>query len=89
MLMSARPAGSARLLTDVKEAHGRDSAAREPALDRLATALGRDFADQLVAALSKEALDRLEAALSRGFADRIAALAKERPRMPATRTATC
>jgi hypothetical protein len=81
-LLAVRPAGSARLLADVKRLHGRGADDRESALDRLAAALGRDFADQLVATLSKEALDRLEAALSRDFADRIAALAAAHPGTP-------
>lgn len=68
---------SARLLEDVNELHGRDSNGRETALHRLEAALGRDFAQRLVAALSKDALHRLEAALSRDFADRIAALARD------------
>lgn len=71
-LMDIAPAASMRLLADVI-AHGSDSGDREPAFDRLQAALGREFAERLVAALSKEALDRLEAALSRDFADRLAA----------------
>jgi hypothetical protein len=78
-LMVARPtASSPRLLADVDELLGDGGDDRERPLDRLAAALGRDFADRLVAALSTEALDRLEAALSRDFADRLAELAKER-----------
>lgn len=53
-LMDIAPAASSRLLADVQKLHGRDSDARESALDRLEAALGRDFADQLVAALSDE-----------------------------------
>ena len=78
-LVDAAPAASSRLLADVKELHGRDSEDRKPAIDRLEAALGRDFAERLVAALSEEALDRLDAALSRDFAERLAALrAKQR-----------
>ena len=78
-LMVARPtASSPRLLADVDELPGDGGDDREPPLDRLAAALGRDFADRLVAALSTEALDRLEAALRRDFADRIAEVARER-----------
>jgi hypothetical protein len=70
-LIDIAPAASQRLLTDVIT-HGSERD-REPAFDRLQAALGREFAERLVAALSQEALDRLEAALSRDFADRIAA----------------
>lgn len=50
-LTKAAAAGSPRLLADVKAfADGQDK--REPALIRLEEALGRDFADRLVAALS-------------------------------------
>jgi hypothetical protein len=78
-LVVARPtASSLRLLADVDEFPGDGDDDRELPLDRLAAALGRDFADRLVAALSTEALDRLEAALSRDFADRLAGLARER-----------
>jgi hypothetical protein len=76
--VAAPTASSPRLLADLDEHHGRGPDDREPPLDRLAAALGRDFADRLVAALSTEALDRLEAALSRDFADRITQLARER-----------
>ena len=44
-------AGSPRLLADVKALDER-TAEREPALSRLEEALGRDFADRLVSALS-------------------------------------
>lgn len=77
-LMAVRSATSTRLLADVEGTHGRAQGEQEPALDRLAAALGRDFADRLVATLSQEALDRLEATLSREFTDRIVALAKDR-----------
>jgi ABC-type branched-subunit amino acid transport system ATPase component len=78
-LVNVAAAASPRLLVDVKELHGHDSDDRESALERLEAVLGRDFADRLVAALSKHARRRLEAALSPEFADQIAsALAKER-----------
>ena len=44
-------AGSPRLLADVKALDER-TPDREPALSRLEEALGRDFADRLVSALS-------------------------------------
>lgn len=71
-------ASSSRLFADVSEPAGYGGGDNERPLDRLAAALGRDFADRLVAALSSHALDRLEAALSRDFADRVAELARER-----------
>jgi hypothetical protein len=78
-LMVARPtASSSRLLADVGEVPGYGGGGHGRPLDRLAAALGSDFADRLVAALSSAALDRLEAALTREFADRIAELARER-----------
>jgi hypothetical protein len=46
-------AGSPRLHADVRDFDGRDEK-REPALSRLEEALGRDFADRLVAALSAQ-----------------------------------
>jgi hypothetical protein len=49
----AAAAGSPRLLADVKAFDGQDEK-REPALTRLEEALGRDFADRLVAALSAQ-----------------------------------
>jgi len=49
----AAAAGSPRLLADVKALDGRDEE-REPALNRLEHALGRDLADRLVAALSAQ-----------------------------------
>jgi hypothetical protein len=51
------PAGSYRLLADVKAFDGFDPGKRAPALIRLEAALGRDFADRLVAALSEERPD--------------------------------
>ena len=78
-LVTAARSAPPRLLADVEELHGREPADRGPAVDRLARALGRDFAERLVAALSTEALGRLETALSPEFAAQLAAaLAKDR-----------
>jgi hypothetical protein len=52
VLTSVAPAASNRLLADVKALVGDDDETRESALLRLEEALGRDFADRLVAALS-------------------------------------
>lgn len=56
VLTKVAPAGSSRLLADVKALGERDPdpAKRAPALIRLEAALGRDFADRLVAALTTE-----------------------------------
>jgi hypothetical protein len=54
VLTNVAPAASSRLLADVEALHGCDSGEREPAIDRLEAALGRDFADRLVTALSDE-----------------------------------
>lgn len=54
VLSKIAPAGSARLLADVSAFQGKAAAPKKPALDRLEAALGRDFADRLVAALSTE-----------------------------------
>jgi hypothetical protein len=53
VLSDVAPAASIRLLADVRALGGEDEN-REPALLRLEEALGRDFADRLVAALSAE-----------------------------------
>ena len=53
-LTKVAPAGSSRLLADVKALDGRDPSTRISALDRLEAALGREFADRLVTALSNE-----------------------------------
>jgi hypothetical protein len=50
------PAGSTRLLADVSAPAEKD-APKTPALDRLEAALGRDFADRLIAALSDKRVD--------------------------------
>ena len=48
----ATAAASQRILADVSAFAEDDTVPREPALDRLEAAIGRDFADRLVAALS-------------------------------------
>ncbi|MGH3136140.1 MAG: hypothetical protein ACRDPV_06580 [Gaiellaceae bacterium] len=52
VLTTVAPAGSRRLLADVSAIAGKGAVAKTPALDRLEAAIGRDFADRLVAALS-------------------------------------
>lgn len=56
-LTKIAPAASSRLLADVNALAKPDADQRASALIRLEAALGRDFADRLVAALS-EALER-------------------------------
>jgi len=56
-LMNVAPTGSPRLLAAVHALDGSDPAEREPALDRLEAALGRDFADRLVASLADARVD--------------------------------
>jgi hypothetical protein len=46
--------GAFRLLADVRALEDRDVDPRTPALTRLEAALGRDFADRLMNALSQE-----------------------------------
>jgi hypothetical protein len=58
VLAQVAPAGSLRLLADVK-ALGGEGDERAPALIRLEQALGRDFADRLVVALSDSAEPRV------------------------------
>ena len=53
VLTKVAPAGSSRLLADVEALGKHYPATRAPALVRLEEALGRDFADRLVAALSE------------------------------------
>jgi len=55
--LSAVPSGSPRLLADVRALDELDTHGREPAFERLEAALGRDFADRLVAALSSDSVD--------------------------------
>jgi hypothetical protein len=54
VLTKVAPAGSSRLLADVKALAQQPDEKRDSALHRLEAALGRDFADRLVAALSAE-----------------------------------
>jgi hypothetical protein len=55
LLTKVAPAGSLRLLADVKALDLREETdERTPALTRLEDMLGREFADRLVAALSAE-----------------------------------
>ncbi len=76
-LVAANPSSTARLLADVAEVDGRQPDDRKPVVDRLAVALGRDLADQLVAELSSDALGRLDAGLTPAFVDRLATLASD------------
>ena len=48
----APAASSKRILADVSAVAGNAGVSKQPALDRLEAAIGRDFADRLVAALS-------------------------------------
>jgi len=57
-LTKIAPAASSRLLADVNALAKSDPGQRGTALVRLEAALGRDFADRLVAALSAERPDR-------------------------------
>ncbi len=57
-LTKIAPAASSRLLADVNALAKSDPGQRAPALVRLEAALGRDFADRLVAALSVERAER-------------------------------
>lgn len=57
VLAQVAPMGSLRLLADVK-ALGGEGDERAPALTRLEQALGRDFTDRLVGALSESAEPR-------------------------------
>jgi hypothetical protein len=52
VLMKAAPEASTRILADVSALAAPERAPMEPALERLEQAIGRDFADRLVAALS-------------------------------------
>ena len=52
VLTKVAPTGSRRLLADVDALAGKGSVTKTPAFARLEAALGRDFADRLVAALS-------------------------------------
>jgi hypothetical protein len=54
VLMKVAPEASTRILADVSALAAPDRAPKEPALERLEQALGREFADRLVAALSEQ-----------------------------------
>lgn len=60
-LTKVAPAASSRLLADVHALDRPDPGKRSSALIRLEAALGRDFADRLVAALSEERAERRNA----------------------------
>jgi hypothetical protein len=53
VLSAVAPGGANRLLADVNALDEHDADARIPALARLEKALGRDFADRLLEALSE------------------------------------
>ncbi|MGH3111776.1 MAG: hypothetical protein ACRDQT_12760 [Gaiellaceae bacterium] len=55
VIAQAPPSASIRLLADVRALDGRAVDERAPALVRLEEALGREFADRLVSALSERA----------------------------------
>jgi len=52
VLIGVAPAASKRILADASALVSAERAPKEPALERLEQAIGRDFADRLVAALS-------------------------------------
>ena len=58
VLTKVAPAASQRILADVSAFAESSTVPKEPALDRLEAALGRDFADRLVAALSDKSSNR-------------------------------
>jgi hypothetical protein len=58
VLVKVAPAASRRILADVRAFAEHKTTSKQPALDRLEAALGRDFADRLVAALSEQSDDR-------------------------------
>ncbi len=58
ILTKIAPTASSRLLADVNALAKSDRRRRAPALVRLEAALGRDFADRLVVALSTEQPER-------------------------------
>ena len=53
VLTKVAPAASSRILADASALVASERARKEPALERLEQAIGRDFADRLVAALSE------------------------------------
>jgi hypothetical protein len=58
VLTKVAPAASQRILADVTAFGEGTTAPKVPALVRLEAAIGRDFADRLVAALSEKSVDR-------------------------------
>ena len=54
VLTTVAPTASTRILADVSALVASDRAPKESALERLERALGRDFADRLIAALSEK-----------------------------------
>ena len=54
VLTEVAPAASQRILEDVTALAAPERAPKESALERLEQAIGRDFADRLVAALSEQ-----------------------------------
>jgi hypothetical protein len=57
VLTKVAPTASTRLLADVSALAAPERAPKEPALERLEQAIGRDFADRLIAALSDKSGD--------------------------------
>ena len=58
VLTEVAPEASKRILADVTALASPEEAPKESALVRLEQAIGRDFADRLVAALSEQSGDR-------------------------------
>ena len=58
VLTKVAPTASTRILADLSALASPERAPKEPALERLEQALGRDFADRLVAALSDKSGNR-------------------------------
>ena len=54
VLIKVAPAASTRILADVSALAAPEPPQKEPALERLEQAIGREFADRLVAALSQQ-----------------------------------
>jgi hypothetical protein len=57
VLTEVAPGASQRILEDVSALDVTEKAPKESALERLEQAIGRDFADRLVAALSEQSGD--------------------------------
>jgi hypothetical protein len=58
VLTQVAPAASTRILADASALVASKRTPKEPALERLEQAIGRDFADRLVAALSDKSGNR-------------------------------